>query len=68
MPSNSRCRRRPASTLLQDLTAATVAASSKGCVWNQDVAALLAAAGLQLVSEQRHLGGTLSTLVAVKPQ
>jgi hypothetical protein len=45
-----------------------VAATSKGCVWNQDVPALVAAAGLDIASRQQHLGGTLTTLVAVKPE
>jgi hypothetical protein len=52
--------------LLQDATASAVAATAKGCVWNQDVPALVKAAGLRLVSVTRHTGGTLVSLVAVR--
>ena len=51
----------------QDATADTVAATSKGCVWNQRVGDLVAGAGLAVTSSHRHLGGLFTTLVAVKP-
>jgi len=50
--------------MYQDITSSAVANMGKGCVWNQDIPALLSAAGLELVSEQRHLAGLLSLVVA----
>jgi hypothetical protein len=51
---------------LQDLTADVVAASAKGCVWNQDVPALLREAGLVPVRVQRYVAGTIVLIEAVK--
>lgn len=50
--------------LYQDVTAASVTAMGKGCVWNQDLDALLASAGLRIVSRERRLAGLLSVIVA----
>lgn len=50
----------------QDATAGPVAALGKGCVWNQDVERLLAAAGLQRVGGERAVVGTIQLIVAVK--
>ncbi|GFR51720.1 hypothetical protein Agub_g14166 [Astrephomene gubernaculifera] len=50
----------------QDLTAGAVAALGKGCVWNQDVEGMVAAAGLQVVEVQRAAAGTVEMLVATK--
>ena len=49
---------------MQDLTAEAVAATGKGCYWNQDVAALLAQAGLQITSRHDALGGLITLLEA----
>ncbi|KAJ9516730.1 hypothetical protein QJQ45_027134, partial [Haematococcus lacustris] len=49
-----------------DVSAATVAATSKGCMWNQDVSALLAAAGLRVIRLSRHTGGTVVMVEAVR--
>ena len=41
---------------MQDATAAAVAATSKGCAWNQDVAGLLSAvAGVAVADRQVRL-------------
>jgi ubiquinone/menaquinone biosynthesis C-methylase UbiE len=50
----------------QDVTAGAVAATGKACVWNQDVPALLRAAGLRPVSMEPHLGGLLVSIEAAK--
>ncbi len=51
----------------QDVTAEAVAATGKGCFWNQDVRGLAGGtSGLRVVEEQAHLGGLLVTLVAVR--
>ncbi len=52
---------------VQDATAAAVAATSKGCAWNQRVEELVAAAGLRVTRRSRHTGGTLVMLEAVRP-
>ena len=49
----------------QDASAAAVAATAKGCVWNQDVPALLTAAGLKPLSLQRFTAGTIVMIEAV---
>ena len=42
---------------MQDATAAAVAATSKGCAWNQDVAGLLSeVAGVAVAHQQVRLG------------
>lgn len=51
----------------QDTTAGAVAAMSAGCVWNQDLMALLAGAGLAPLHTESALGG-LVTLVVATPQ
>lgn len=51
----------------QDATAQPVAALGKGCMWNQDVQGMAAAAGLQLRRVEYALGGTISALVAERP-
>lgn len=43
----------------QDATNGAVAAMSKGCAWNQDVAALLVGAGLRPVQVDRYVAGTV---------
>jgi ubiquinone/menaquinone biosynthesis C-methylase UbiE len=50
----------------QNLTAGAVAATAKGCVWNQDVPALLQAAGLRVASMEKHLGGVIISVEAAK--
>ena len=50
----------------QDMTATAVAATSKGCVWNQDVLAMLPAAGLRLIKATPALGGTLCAIEAAR--
>jgi ubiquinone/menaquinone biosynthesis C-methylase UbiE len=51
----------------QDVTADAVAAAGKGCRWNQDVGVLVRAEqGLCVESEQKHLGGLLRTIVAIR--
>jgi SAM-dependent methyltransferase len=51
---------------MQDATADAVAATAKGCVWNQRVPELVAAAGLRVVRLTRHTGGTLVMVEAVR--
>jgi len=52
----------------QDATAAAVAATAKGCVYNQDVPALVAAlGGLAPAAVTRSLGGLIVELEASKP-
>ena len=48
----------------QDATADAVAATGKGCFWNQRVAAMLPAAGLRVVTRRDALGGTLAFIEA----
>ena len=50
----------------QDLTASSVAAIAKGCVWNQDVERLMVSAGLRPVRVSRHTAGTVVQIEAVK--
>ena len=50
----------------QDATADAVAAAGKGCFWNQDVLAMLPAAGLRALSATPALGGTLRSIEAVR--
>lgn len=52
--------------LVQDATAQAVAATSRGCVWNQDVPALLKEAGLRPVRLEPAVAG-LVTLAEVVP-
>ena len=52
--------------LAQDVTAGAVAATGKGCYWNQDVGALVSQAGLRVASKQDSLGGLITSLVAIK--
>ncbi|PNW72776.1 hypothetical protein CHLRE_15g641875v5 [Chlamydomonas reinhardtii] len=51
----------------QDATAGPVAALGKGCVWNQDVEAMAARAGLVVTRAERFAAGTVELLVAEKP-
>ena len=50
----------------QDLTAGPVAASGKGCVWNQDVLSWLPRAGLRAVDVKPALGGLICAIQAEK--
>eukprot|EP00891_Asterochloris_glomerata_P008660 jgi/Astpho2/8660/Aster-05133 len=50
----------------QDATAPAVAATGKGCKWNQDIPALLRVAGLQAQRMQPSLGGLITLVVASK--
>ena len=52
------------SACVQDLVAEPVAASGKGCYWNQDVGALLAHAQLRVTSRQDALGGLIAMFEA----
>ena len=52
---------------LQDVTEAAVTATSKGCVWNQDLGMLLEEAGLQVLEEGSRLAG-LVKLIEACPQ
>ena len=52
--------------ILQDVTASTVASLSKGCVWNQDPAALAAQAGLKVGHIEQHCGGLVTLIIATK--
>jgi methyltransferase OMS1, mitochondrial len=49
----------------QDFTSSTVAAVGKGCIWNQQLPVMLKDAGLFMMSEERHLAGTVSLVTAV---
>jgi len=51
----------------KDLTAPAVAATGKGCRWNDDVPGLVAAAGLEVQRLAARLGGIIVGLSAVKP-
>ena len=46
----------------QELTASAVAASAKGCYWNQDVEGMCVRAGLKTLRVSRHVLGTLVSL------
>ena len=48
----------------QDLTAQAVAATSKGCVWNQDLQQLLESAELRTVRSKTVLGGLVTLIEA----
>eukprot|EP00983_Pelagomonas_calceolata_P001392 47202-Pelagomonas_calceolata.AAC.3 len=48
----------------RDVSASAVAATAKGCVWNQDVPALLKAAGLQPIKLERYTAGTIMMVEA----
>jgi methyltransferase OMS1, mitochondrial len=48
--------------LFQNITAKSVASSSKGCFWNQDVVGLAREAGLYVVSSESSFAGTLVSL------
>ena len=48
----------------QDATADAVAATGKGCFWNQRVADMLPAAGLRVVTRRDALSGTLTFIEA----
>ncbi len=50
----------------QDLTAGAVAATAKGCAWNQPVPELLRQAGLRPTRVERHVAGTIVLVEAVK--
>ena len=52
--------------MLQDVTAKAVSATSRGCVWNQDLPALLIKAGLKATASKALLGG-LVTVVEAQP-
>ena len=51
---------------MQDVTASAVAATGKGCYWNQDVKGLASQAGLRIVSSSDSLGGLITSLIAQK--
>ena len=51
---------------VQDVTAAAVAATGKGCYWNQDVKDSVLRAGLIVRSKHDSLGGLITSLVATK--
>ncbi|GMH40112.1 hypothetical protein BSKO_08016 [Bryopsis sp. KO-2023] len=51
--------------LYQDIVAEPVAATSKGCVWNQDVLSLMRGAGLKPLNVVKGVGGLVSLIVAV---
>ena len=51
----------------QDITAPAVAATGKGCRWNDRVQELVAATGLEVQAAQAHVGGLVVSLVARKP-
>lgn len=52
---------------VQGATRSLVAPLSKGCDWGQDVPGmLLQLPGMRISSQQRHLAGTLVSLVATK--
>ena len=51
---------------MQDVTAAAVAATGKGCYWNQDVKGSVMRAGLIVRSKHDSLGGLITSIVATK--
>jgi hypothetical protein len=51
---------------VQDLTADAVAATGKGCYWNQNVGELVSRAGLKVVRKEDHLGGLITIIEARK--
>jgi hypothetical protein len=54
---------------LQDITAPAVAATGgKGCRWNDNVSEIVAMQGLKIQELQRHVGGLIISLEAVKPE
>jgi hypothetical protein len=57
----------PAVAAVQGATRLLVAPLSKGCDWGQDVPAMLRQLpGISISSQQRHLAGTLVSIVATK--
>lgn len=50
--------------LYQDLTADAVAATSKGCVWNQDLPKLFHKGGLKVKRFEQYLGGLIALVEA----
>ena len=48
--------------VLQDVTEAAVTATSKGCVWNQDLDVLLQQAGLRVTAKTSRLAGLVRLL------
>ncbi len=55
--------RKPSPGCAQDVIASTVAATSKGCFWNQDVAGLVAGLPGVAVTYRRDALGSLVTLI-----
>ena len=53
---------------LQDVTEAAVTATSKGCVWNQDLGMLLEEAGLRVLEEGSRLAGLVKLIEACPRQ
>ena len=53
---------------LADVTAQPVARAGKGCVWNQQVEAMVKDAGLQVLDiSKQSLWGLVNVIVATKP-
>jgi methyltransferase OMS1, mitochondrial len=50
--------------LYQDITAGAVAASGKGCIWNQDVSTLVQQSGLVVTYSQHSLAGLITLMEA----
>ncbi|KAK9917178.1 hypothetical protein WJX75_001587 [Coccomyxa subellipsoidea] len=48
----------------QDVSADAVAATGKGCFWNQNVTGLLSSAGLQVKTKKESLGGLITLVKA----
>ena len=53
---------------LQDVIEAAVTATSKGCVWNQDLGMLLEEAGLRVLEEGSQLAGLVKLIEACPQQ
>jgi hypothetical protein len=51
--------------MYQDFTSSTVAAMSKGCIWNQQLVSRLKDAGLLTLTEEHYLAGTVSLITAI---